>query len=174
MGNNATTPVVHGGMDRIGSRNDSSMAAETPLCDYASRDGLSGINLHTNGTEFYGNSSNLAFLGNLYARARNQAENRTSNTSDNGVYLNSDFQSASRPSQPATSQRRYQVSDKHADSTKAASDKAQLSIVNLLYNPNYLSHSPPSQSPLESEQDRERRSVQIYNPGTSSENIITG
>ena len=41
--------------------------------DAASRDGLSGVNLHTNGTEFYGNSSNLAFLGNLYARARNQS-----------------------------------------------------------------------------------------------------
>lgn len=141
---------------------------ETPLCDSASRDGLSGINLHTNGTEFYGNSSNLAFLGNLYARARNQAENRISNASGNGAYMNSDLQ----PTQYAAGQRSYQALDKHTDDTKAASDKAQLSIVNLLYNPNYPSHSTSSQSPWQSEQDRERRNVQIDNPGISSGNII--
>ncbi|KAJ5395622.1 transcriptional regulator family: Fungal Specific TF [Penicillium crustosum] len=51
---------------------DTSQISNTELGDAASRDGLSGVNLHTNGTEFYGNSSNLAFLGNLYARAHHQ------------------------------------------------------------------------------------------------------
>ncbi|KAJ5857437.1 transcriptional regulator family: Fungal Specific TF [Penicillium solitum] len=51
---------------------DTSQISNSELGDAASRDGLSGVNLHTNGTEFYGNSSNLAFLGNLYARAHHQ------------------------------------------------------------------------------------------------------
>lgn len=34
---------------------------------------LGGINAHTNGTEFYGGSSNLAFLGKLFSRARKRA-----------------------------------------------------------------------------------------------------
>ncbi|KAJ5692637.1 transcriptional regulator family: Fungal Specific TF [Penicillium macrosclerotiorum] len=52
--------------------------ASTPseIGDAASRDGLSGVNLHTKGTEFYGNSSNLAFLGNLFTRAQAQADCR--------------------------------------------------------------------------------------------------
>lgn len=141
--------------------------AETPPCDSASKDGLSGINLHTNGTEFYGNSSNLAFLGNLYARARNQAENRT-NTSENGVYP-----PPASASQPTTSEPNQTLDNKDAE--KATSDKAQLSIVNLLYNPNYPSHSLSSQSTLAFGQDRKRRNVQVdHNPGASTGNIIIG
>ncbi|TPR08674.1 Sugar (and other) transporter family protein [Aspergillus niger] len=76
---NASSPTVF-----TPKRDDDSIVAATPeLCDSASRDGLSGVNLHTNGTEFYGNSSNLAFLGNLYARARNQAENKPLTIPDN-------------------------------------------------------------------------------------------
>ena len=126
---------------------------------------MSGINLHTNGTEFYGNSSNLAFLGNLYARARNQAESKTLNTSENGVYP------ASTNSSQPTSQQPYQTSDSK-DAEKATPDKGQLSIVNLLYNPNYSAHSPPSQPNLT---DKESRNVQAdHNPGASSGNIIIG
>ena len=151
----------------IGNNATTTSQAETPLCDSASKDGLSGINLHTNGTEFYGNSSNLAFLGNLYARARNQAENRT-NTSENGVYPPS-----ASASQPTTSEP-YQTLD-NKDAEKATSDKAQLSIVNLLYNPNYPSHSLSSQSTSAFGQDRERRNVQVdHNPGASTGNIIIG
>ena len=149
----------------IGNNATTTSQAETPLCDSASKDGLSGINLHTNGTEFYGNSSNLAFLGNLYARARNQAENRTLNASENQVYP-----ASTSSSQPTTSQQPYQTSDSK-DAEKATSDKAQLSIVNLLYNPNYPSHSPSSQSTLT---DKESRNVQVgHNPGSTG-NIIIG
>lgn len=125
---------------------------------------MSGINLHTNGTEFYGNSSNLAFLSNLYARARNQAENRTLN-SEYGVYPASSSQSQRTPQQP------YQISGRKS-AEKATPDKAQLSIVNMLYNPNYPAHSPSSQSNLT---DKESRNVQVdHNPGASTGNIIIG
>lgn len=164
-------------MERIDNRNDDPIPGkfllqpakhtanviDTPLCDSASRDGLSGINLHTNGTEFYGNSSNLAFLGNLYARARSHAGCRVSNISGSGVDLNGEVQPASGPSQPET--RSYQ--DGHKDSTKP-SDRTQLSIVNLLYNPNYSNSLP--QSPWKSERDK---SVQMH-PETPSSNIIIG
>ena len=148
-----------------GNNTTTTPQAETPLCDSASKDGLSGINIHTNGTEFYGNSSNLAFLGNLYARARNQAENRTLNASENEVYP-----ASTSSSQPTTSQQPYQTSDSK-DAEKATSDKAQLSIVNLLYNPNYPSHSPSSQSTLT---DKESRNVQVGHNLGSTGNIIIG
>ncbi|KAB8267312.1 fungal-specific transcription factor domain-containing protein [Aspergillus minisclerotigenes] len=117
--------------------------------DSASRDGLSGINLHTNGTEFYGNSSNLAFLGNLYARARNQAEARTSNIPENmpsnildeGNRQTPDQHSAMKYVSPR--QAHHSTVDKERETAKPATSATQLSIVNLLYNPGYSSTSPP-------------------------------
>ncbi|EAU38418.1 predicted protein [Aspergillus terreus NIH2624] len=122
------------------------LAAQTPeLCDSASREGLSGVNIHTNGTEFYGTSSNLAFLGSLYARARGQAENRNPTVPDNISGLaptgGASLMLASAPSEKDLLQSPHSTSDRN-DAPKAAS-KAQLSIVNLLYNPTYASHSPP-------------------------------
>ncbi|KAJ5520415.1 transcriptional regulator family: Fungal Specific TF [Penicillium fimorum] len=110
-------------------------ALQTPnseLGDAASRDGLSGVNLHTNGTEFYGNSSNLAFLGNLYARAQTQElidqshfDETPQKMPTSPKYTNPQ----SRPVSPETSHKR--------------SSKSQLSIVNLLYNADYVGHSSP-------------------------------
>lgn len=119
------------------------------MYDSASRDGLSGINLHTNGTEFYGNSSNLAFFGNLYARARNQAEARTSNIPENmssnlpegGCRLAPDQPSSMKYVSPQ--QALHPTVDKEPTNAKPATRAAQLSIVNLLYNPGYPSTSPP-------------------------------
>lgn len=127
-------------------KSEDSIAATPELCDSASRDGLSGVNVHTNGTEFYGNSSNLAFLGNLYARARNHAENKPLTIPDN---------EPAYPSNGGTNAVLNSLSDKTAvdqltpnspadkQSESSQTNKAQLSIVNLLYNPKYPSHSPP-------------------------------
>ncbi|OJJ75715.1 hypothetical protein ASPBRDRAFT_38019 [Aspergillus brasiliensis CBS 101740] len=125
--------------------NDSIVAATPELCDSASRDGLSGVNLHTNGTEFYGNSSNLAFLGNLYARARNHADHRPLTIPDNEPSYPSNGGAHAALSllsdKPATDQLTPNSADKQSESSQT--NKAQLSIVNLLYNPKYPSHSPP-------------------------------
>ncbi|KAJ5510662.1 transcriptional regulator family: Fungal Specific TF [Penicillium expansum] len=115
---------------------DASQIRNSELGDAASRDGLSGVNLHTNGTEFYGNSSNLAFLGNLYARAQNQ-ELRDQNQPDetprqmpaSPKYTNP----RSQPLSPETS---------HSKDNRRSS-KSQLSIVNLLYNADYVGHPSP-------------------------------
>ncbi|KAE8407322.1 fungal-specific transcription factor domain-containing protein [Aspergillus pseudonomiae] len=132
------------------NRNATSPRRTTPeVYDSASRDGLSGINLHTNGTEFYGNSSNLAFFGNLYARARNQAEARTSNIPENmssnlpegGCRLAPDQPSSMKYVSPQ--QALHPTVDKEPTNAKPATRAAQLSIVNLLYNPGYPSTSPP-------------------------------
>jgi hypothetical protein len=104
-----------------------SLAPASDLGDAASRDGLSGVNLHTNGTEFYGNSSNLAFLGNLYARAQNQGDFRDQNRPENEVAQQT--QPISPKANPVNGQRR--------------SGRSQLSIVNLLYNADYNGHSSP-------------------------------
>ncbi|KAE8334937.1 hypothetical protein BDV24DRAFT_171763 [Aspergillus arachidicola] len=126
------------------------LAVVTPeVYDSASRDGLSGINLHTNGTEFYGNSSNFAFLGNLYARARNQAEVRTSNIPENmpsnlpheGSRQTPDQQSTVKYVSPR--QAHHSTVDKERETAKPSTSATQLSIVNLLYNPGYSSTSPP-------------------------------
>ncbi|KAB8245778.1 fungal-specific transcription factor domain-containing protein [Aspergillus flavus] len=130
-------------------RSGDSKVATPEVYDSASRDGLSGINLHTNGTEFYGNSSNLAFLGNLYARARNQAEARTSdlpenmpsNIPDEGHRQTPDQQSTMKYVSPR--QARHSTVDKERETAKPATSATQLSIVNLLYNPGYSSTSPP-------------------------------
>ncbi|GMG26895.1 unnamed protein product [Aspergillus oryzae var. brunneus] len=122
------------------------IVATPEVYDSASRDGLSGINLHTNGTEFYGNSSNLAFLGNLYARARNQAEARTSdlpenmpsNIPDEGHRQTPDQQSTMKYVSPR--QARHSTVDKERETAKPATSATQLSIVNLLYNPGYSNH----------------------------------
>ncbi|KAJ6114525.1 transcriptional regulator family: Fungal Specific TF [Penicillium sp. IBT 16267x] len=42
------------------TEHDDDESSSSELGDAAGRDGLSGVNLHTKGTEFYGNSSNLA------------------------------------------------------------------------------------------------------------------
>ncbi|KAI1832832.1 transcriptional regulator family: Fungal Specific TF [Penicillium roqueforti] len=116
-------------------RSDASQMPNSEQGDAASRDGLSGVNLHTNGTEFYGNSSNLAFLGNLYARAQNQ-ELRYQNRPDETPrqipaspdYTNPQSQPLSRETSHKSSRR---------------SGKSQLSIVNLLYNADYIGHPSP-------------------------------
>jgi hypothetical protein len=101
---------------------------------------LSGVNLHTNGTEFYGNSSNLAFLGNLYARARNQSGSGDQDRFDHGTSQPNQIlpvNQRDQPLSPETSQ----------DLNSRKSGKSQLSIVNLLYNADYPGHpSPQSQS----------------------------
>ncbi|OGM43617.1 hypothetical protein ABOM_008561 [Aspergillus bombycis] len=142
---NATTPGCPGSKHK----NDVLAGATSEVYDSASRDGLSGINLHTNGTEFYGNSSNLAFLGNLYARARNQAEARTSNIPENmssnlpeeGCRLAPDQPSSMKYVSPR--QALQPTVDKEPSNAKPVTSAAQLSIVNLLYNPGYPSTSPP-------------------------------
>ncbi|KAE8363101.1 fungal-specific transcription factor domain-containing protein [Aspergillus caelatus] len=145
IGRNATSP----GCSSPKNWNDV-LAVPTPeVYDSASRDGLSGINLHTNGTEFYGNSSNFAFLGNLYARARNQVEARTlnvpenlsSNLPDEGCCLALDQPSTVKYASPR--QALHSTVDKERENAKPATSAAQLSIVNLLYNPGYPSTSPP-------------------------------
>ncbi|GLI77201.1 hypothetical protein PoHVEF18_005487 [Penicillium ochrochloron] len=103
-------------------------AAQSEIGDAASRDGLSGVNLHTKGTEFYGNSSNLAFLGNLYTRAKNQAETRAAEL---------------QPDTPASKSRQQPLSPATGPRTGPLSSKAQLSIVNLLYNADYTGHPSP-------------------------------
>jgi hypothetical protein len=102
-------------------------APVSDLGDAASSDGLSGVNLHTNGTEFYGNSSNLAFLGNLYIRAQNQGEHRDQNRPE------SDVARQAQPVSPKVSR----------DNGQKRSGRSQLSIVNLLYNADYNDHLSP-------------------------------
>ncbi|PYH93807.1 hypothetical protein BO71DRAFT_326872 [Aspergillus ellipticus CBS 707.79] len=128
-------------------RDDDSIAVATPeLCDSASRDGLSGVNLHTNGTEFYGTSSNLAFLGNLYARARNQSETKALTIPEHEHTFSHEGPNPALKSLPSDKVVFNQLTpnspaDRQPDSTQT--NKAQLSIVNLLYNPKYPSQSPP-------------------------------
>jgi hypothetical protein len=92
---------------------------------------LSGVNLHTKGTEFYGNSSNLAFLGNLYTRAKNQAQIRA-------VELQ-----ARESDTPVSANRPQPLSPATGTGAGPLSSKAQLSIVNLLYNADYTAHPSP-------------------------------
>ncbi|KAJ6028010.1 transcriptional regulator family: Fungal Specific TF [Penicillium herquei] len=106
------------------TENEDEQSAPSELGDAASRDGLSGVNLHTKGTEFYGNSSNLAFLGNLFARAQHQSEGQES-------LLNRDVTPAAN---------KLQASSPESRSTPG---KSQLSIVNLLYNVDYTGHPSP-------------------------------
>ena len=101
-------------------------SASSELGDAAGRDGLSGVNLHTKGTEFYGNSSNLAFLGNLFARAQNQSEGRD-------PVGNQDVVAKTTVSRPQAS----------SPENRSTSGKSQLSIVNLLYNADYTGHPSP-------------------------------
>ncbi|PWY92713.1 hypothetical protein BO70DRAFT_328052 [Aspergillus heteromorphus CBS 117.55] len=149
-------------------RDDDSIAAATPeLCDSASRDGLSGVNLHTNGTEFYGTSSNLAFLGNLYARARNQAETKALTIPDHEpAFPPNGGPNPALNSLPPEKTAFHQLTpnspaDRQSDSTQT--NKAQLSIVNLLYNPKYPSHSPP-QVDGRVEDDRQGRATDAEGP----------
>ena len=92
---------------------------------------MSGVNLHTKGTEFYGNSSNLAFLGNLYTRAKNQAETRAAESQ------------ATESDILASTKRPHPFSPATGPGTGPLSSKAQLSIVNLLYNADYTGHPSP-------------------------------
>ncbi|RAH83716.1 hypothetical protein BO86DRAFT_358136 [Aspergillus japonicus CBS 114.51] len=158
-------------------RDDDTMPAATPelVCDSASRDGLSGVNIHTNGTEFYGNSSNLAFLGNLYARARTQAGNRGSTVPDHEythalveghtaasdtVQTNKDGLNQLTPSPTA---------DTQSEGAHPTTNTTQLSIVNLLYNPKY-----PSQSPLQSDGQSVIDSGGTAKNGVSSQSTAKG
>ncbi|KAF3390529.1 hypothetical protein F1880_009314 [Penicillium rolfsii] len=106
-------------------------AAPSEIGDAASRDGLSGVNLLTKGTEFYGNSSNLAFLGNLYTRAKNQAETRANESQ------------ATESDTPASTNRQQPLSPATSTRTETLSSKAQLSIVNLLCNADYTGQPSP-------------------------------
>ncbi|KAL3464455.1 hypothetical protein BJX64DRAFT_275907 [Aspergillus heterothallicus] len=79
------------------------------LGDSASRDGLSGVNIHTKGTEFYSTSSNFAFLQNLAT-----------------TKLHSGLAAGIDPGM-----------------NNAPSNKSQLPIVNVLYDPRYPTQSLP-------------------------------
>ncbi|KKK17713.1 hypothetical protein ARAM_006333 [Aspergillus rambellii] len=128
------------------TRHDVDDRIDSPeLCDSTSRNGLSGVNLHTKGTEFYGTSSNFAFLENLYARAYSPGMARLPNAPENGA---SSLTTAKYPIQDLTLDQNIQATpnpptETQAERSKSATNKTQLSIVNLLYNPNYRSHSPP-------------------------------
>ncbi|KAF9892859.1 hypothetical protein FE257_000448 [Aspergillus nanangensis] len=128
----------------------------------ASRDGLSGVNIHTNGTEFYGNSSNLAFLGNLYARARSQAENRVPTVPDNGLALVPHESSGLVPHSSPSERNAVQSPQSASDGSKPTNK--QLSIVNLLYNPTYAGHSPPHLGG-QSENGKQRTGPHSDDPG---------
>ncbi|RJE18053.1 hypothetical protein PHISCL_09613 [Aspergillus sclerotialis] len=142
--------------------------------DSASRDGLSGVNLHTNGTEFYGNSSNLAFLGNLYAGARSQARNRVPDEPE------TEFSPAHGHSTPERARLRRNFHGQHslpheepteaASHTRSASEKTQPSIVNLLYNPNYS--TSPISTPQKNDQNEMETTSPATNPEGLSQNII--
>lgn len=145
-------------------------AAATPelVCDSASRDGLSGVNIHTNGTEFYGNSSNLAFLGNLYARARTQAGIRGSTVPDNehthalieGHTAASDTVQTSKDGLNQLTP--SPTADTQSEGARPTTNTTQLSIVNLLYNPKY-----PSQSPLQSD------GQSVIDSGGTAKNVVS-
>ncbi|KAJ5917844.1 transcriptional regulator family: Fungal Specific TF [Penicillium verhagenii] len=105
---------------------DDDESTSSELGDAAGRDGLSGVNLHTKGTEFYGNSSNFAFLGNLFARAQHQSEGGDS--------------VGSQDIAPRITTTKPQPSSPENRSTPG---KSQLSIVNLLYNADYTGHPSP-------------------------------
>jgi hypothetical protein len=85
-------------------------------------------------------TSNLAFLGNLYARARNQSGSRDQDRFDHGTSQPTQIlpvNQRDQPLSPETSQ----------DLNSRKSGKSQLSIVNLLYNSDCPGHpSPQSQS----------------------------
>lgn len=74
--------------------------------------GLGGVNAHTQGTEFYGGSSNLAFLNTLFARARTRA--RSCSREPGASALDQDS-----------------VVD---EQSPGHLQNSQLSIVNLMYN----------------------------------------
>jgi hypothetical protein len=97
---------------------------------------LSGVNLHTNGTEFYGNSSNLAFLGNLYARARKQAGSRGQNRFHQGTSQPAQVSPVNQRDQPFSPETSQDIGCRKLG-------KSQLSIVNLLYNADYPGHPLP-------------------------------
>ena len=137
---------------------------------------MSGVNLHTNGTEFYGNSSNLAFLGNLYAGARNQADNKAPDEPEPDI-------SPMQGQSSRTSDRLNLRRDVHGQSlgptkeaveaghTRSVSEKTQPSIVNLLYNPNY-STSPIS--PQTKDQNENKKTSPVTNAGGLSQNTMEG
>ncbi|KAL2814954.1 fungal-specific transcription factor domain-containing protein [Aspergillus granulosus] len=116
------------------------------LLDSASRDGLSGVNVHTKGTEFYGTSSNFAFLQNLYARARSHMATNTSRGTEDAALLlttNSVRDNSNANSSATTYLPPGLTAGADPRRDNAPSNKSQLSIVNLLYNPNYPTQSPP-------------------------------
>lgn len=113
-----------------------SPVSNSELGDAASRDGLSGVNLHTNGTEFYGNSSNLAFLGNLYARAHHQELRDQTRFDEIPRQIPASPNYPNPPSQPLSPGTRHTKGNRR-------SCKSQLSIVNLLYNADYIGHPSP-------------------------------
>lgn len=101
------------------------------------------MNLHTNGTEFYGNSSNLAFLSNLYSRAQNQAENKASNQPNAEPVRHGNFTQGNNAHQPLPSSPHGNFG---SGRRRSMPSKARLSIVNLLCNADYTGHpSPESQ-----------------------------
>ncbi|OOQ81859.1 hypothetical protein PEBR_41294 [Penicillium brasilianum] len=106
-------------------------SAHSEIGDAASRDGLSGVNLHTKGTEFYGNSSNLAFVGNLFTSVKNQAYTRAIKFPATGSYTKAAI-NRSQPFSPAT-----------VTGARRLSSKAQLSIMTLLYNADYTGQFSP-------------------------------
>lgn len=97
---------------------------------------LGGVNSHTNGTEFYGGSSNLAFLGKLFSRARKRAR----------------FSYNKQGSEAPDFENR-QTSSLHLSNHR-------LSIVNLMYNTDPLELRSGQLTPKDSERATETNGFQ--------------
>jgi len=91
--------------------------------------GLGGVNAHTSGTEFYGGSSNLAFLDRLFTRARNRARAYSSYGPGPVIQAHDDT---------------GRLQGAHSDSRHLHDD--ELSIVNLMYSADYPASGPPGTS----------------------------
>ena len=116
--------------------------------------GLGGLNAHTQGTEFYGGSSNLAFLSTLFARARIRAR-------------------SSSGEQEASARGGESV---HGDTDSPGHlSNSRLSIVDLMYNADYPPASNSSASPAAGSQVRDiRQSPCSYaTPGYELPNLET-
>ncbi|KAL3482533.1 fungal-specific transcription factor domain-containing protein [Aspergillus californicus] len=148
-----------------------STIASPGLGDSASTDGLTGVNVHTKGTEFYGTSSNFAFLQNLYARARNQEDAFNSGGPQNGPFPLASTASIERDTstQLAPEQRR----EGSSEGNNTTGNKSQLSIVNLLYNPGYPTQSPPQLSGTVDDGYQVRVSSQTMPTPTAHNTIFT-
>ncbi|KAL2800950.1 fungal-specific transcription factor domain-containing protein [Aspergillus keveii] len=148
--------------------------ATSSICDSASRDGLSGVNAHTKGTEFYGTSSNFAFLQNLYTRARNQKSTRVPHGTGNETsLLTSDIvRDVNLGSSTATQSLPDLATEIDPGTDNGLSSKSQLSIVNLLYNPSHPIQSSPQLTDENEYQARNSPTDLPPNPAVGSSPLL--